>query len=141
MTRLSERKTVDGIWFLILIIYVYTADTCLNLLACVQVYEPINFQGKRVSKEVELHILVLLHIKLEQVYYFDGTLQCFAGQHLPYGVIAILVSVLVLIPLPTYVLAVSFNYIKVGSVSIVFCVQHSLYCTLFELADQDKSTL
>ena len=47
---LSERKTVDGIWFLVLITYVYTADTCLNLLRCVQVYEPIEFKGKRVSR-------------------------------------------------------------------------------------------
>jgi len=44
---LSKRKTVDGIWFLVLIIYVYTADTCLNLLRCVQVYEPIKFKGNR----------------------------------------------------------------------------------------------
>jgi len=27
---LSKRNTVDGIWALVLIIYVYTADTCLN---------------------------------------------------------------------------------------------------------------
>ena len=47
--HLSKRKTVDGIWFLILIVYVYTADTCLNLLRCVQVYEPVEFKGKRVS--------------------------------------------------------------------------------------------
>ena len=53
-TVLSKRKTVDGIWFLILIAYVYTADTCLNLLRCVQVYEPVEFEGKRVS----IHILV-----------------------------------------------------------------------------------
>ena len=47
--HLSKRKTVDGIWFLILIAYVYTADTCLNLLRCVQVYEPTEFKGKLVS--------------------------------------------------------------------------------------------
>ena len=47
--RLSKRKTVDGIWFLILIAYVYTADTCLNLLRCVQVYEPTEFKGQLVS--------------------------------------------------------------------------------------------
>ena len=46
---ISERTTVNGIWFLVLITYVYTADTCLNLLRCVQVYEPIEFNGKRVS--------------------------------------------------------------------------------------------
>ena len=46
--HLSKRKTVDGIWFLILIAYVYTADTCLNLVRCVQVYEPVEFKGKRV---------------------------------------------------------------------------------------------
>ena len=40
---------MGGIWFLVLIAYVYTADTCLNLLRCVQVYEPIEFRGKRVS--------------------------------------------------------------------------------------------
>jgi len=32
---LSNKKTLDGIWFLILIIYVYTFDTCFNLLRCV----------------------------------------------------------------------------------------------------------
>ena len=48
--HLSKRKTVDGIWFLILIAYVYTADTCLNLLRCVQVYEPIEYAGRRVRQ-------------------------------------------------------------------------------------------
>ena len=47
--HLGKRKTVDGIWFLILIAYVYTADTCLNLLYCVQVQEPVEFNEKRVS--------------------------------------------------------------------------------------------
>ena len=47
--RLGRRKTVDGIWFLVLIAYVYTADTCLNLLRCVRVYEPFEFNNKRVS--------------------------------------------------------------------------------------------
>ena len=46
--HLSKRKTVDGIWFLVLIAYVYTADSCLNLLRCVRVYEPEDFKGKRV---------------------------------------------------------------------------------------------
>ena len=32
---LGSKKTLDGIWFLILIIYVYTFDTCLNFLRCV----------------------------------------------------------------------------------------------------------
>ncbi|XP_065897681.1 uncharacterized protein [Dysidea avara] len=91
--HLSKRKTVDGIWFLILIAYVYTADTCLNLLRCVQVYEPTEFKGKL-------------------VYYYDGTLQCLAGQHLPYGVIALTVLVLVLIPFPIYVFAIIFNLVK-----------------------------
>jgi len=36
MKPLSNRKTLDGIWFLILIIYVYTFDTCFNLLRCVE---------------------------------------------------------------------------------------------------------
>jgi len=35
--HLGRRKAVHGIWFLVLIAYVYTADTCLNLLRCVQV--------------------------------------------------------------------------------------------------------
>ncbi|XP_065897673.1 uncharacterized protein [Dysidea avara] len=93
VSSLSRRKTVDGIWFLVLITFVYTADTCLILLRCVQVYEPFEFKGKR-------------------VYYYDGTLQCFAGQHLPYGLIALLILVLVLIPFVLYVLVISFSLIK-----------------------------
>ena len=34
ITPLSNKKTLDGIWFLILIAYVYTFDTCFNLLRC-----------------------------------------------------------------------------------------------------------
>ena len=44
--HLGRRKTVDGIWFLILIAYVYTADTCLNVISCVRVYEPVEFNKK-----------------------------------------------------------------------------------------------
>jgi len=36
MKPLGKKKTVDGIWFLVLIIYVYTFDTCFNLLRCVE---------------------------------------------------------------------------------------------------------
>ena len=52
--KLSRRTTVDGIWLLILIAYVYTADTCLNLLQCVQVHKPVDqgFIGKRVNKYI-----------------------------------------------------------------------------------------
>ena len=39
---LSNKKTLDGIWFLILIIYVYTFDTCFNLLRCVQTEKYTN---------------------------------------------------------------------------------------------------
>ena len=34
ITPLGNKKTLDGIWFLILIVYVYTFDTCFNLLRC-----------------------------------------------------------------------------------------------------------
>ena len=34
ITPLSNKRTLDGIWFLILIVYVYTFDTCFNLLRC-----------------------------------------------------------------------------------------------------------
>ena len=53
--HLGKRKAVDGIWFLVLIAYVYTADTCLNLLRCVQVqvHEPVDSKGKRVSIRID----------------------------------------------------------------------------------------
>ena len=54
LSHLSKRKAVDGIWFLGLIAYVYTADTCLNLLVCVQVYEPVEFRGKQVSNYIPM---------------------------------------------------------------------------------------
>jgi len=60
---------------------------------------------------VTTSILVIM-----QVYYFDGSLECFGTGHVQYGVIAIIVSVLVLIPLPIYVLAVSRNWLKVRRV-------------------------
>ena len=41
-------------------------------------------------------------------------MQCFAGQHLPYGMIAIIVLVMFLIPFPIYVFAIIFNLIKVS---------------------------
>ena len=48
-----------------------------------------------------------------QVYYFDGELECFKGKHLPYAVVAVIISVVVLLSVPIYVLAVTFNLIKV----------------------------
>ena len=51
-----------------------------------------------------------------QVYYFDGSLECFGTGHVQYGVIAVIVSVLFLIPLPIYVLAVSRSWLKVRRV-------------------------
>ena len=56
---LSKRKAVDGIWFLTLIAYVYTADTCLNLLRCVQIYEPIEFKGKHVSNCASVSVVFI----------------------------------------------------------------------------------
>ena len=60
LALLSKRKTVDGIWFLILIAYVYTADTCLNLLRCVQVDEPVDFEGKQVSNHTYIKFYVFI---------------------------------------------------------------------------------
>ena len=59
--HLGKRKTVDGIWFLILIAYVYTADTCLNVLRCVQVYEPVEFNSTRVNKHCR-NISIIIQI-------------------------------------------------------------------------------
>ena len=58
------------------------------------------------------------------MYYYDGTLQCFAGQHLPYGVTAIIVLVMFLIPFPIYVFAVIFNLIKVSEIYLIL----NLHC-------------
>ena len=49
----------------------------------------------------------------DQVYYFDGELECFRGRHLPYGVIALIITAVILLSLPIYVLAITFNFIKV----------------------------
>ena len=48
-----------------------------------------------------------------QIYYFDGEHECFKGKHLPYGIIAVIVTVVVLLSLPIYVLMITFNFIKV----------------------------
>ena len=47
------------------------------------------------------------------MYYFDGTLECFNEDHLPYGIVATLVSAAFLIPFPFYMLAISYNFVKV----------------------------
>ena len=46
------------------------------------------------------------------MYYYDGTLHCFTGGHLPYGMIAIIIIVF-LILFPLYVLAMTLNLINV----------------------------
>ena len=48
------------------------------------------------------------------MYYFDGSLECFNGDHLPYGIIATFVSAVFLIPFPFYMLAISYNFVKVS---------------------------
>ena len=127
--RLSKRKTVDGIWFLILIAYVYTADTCLILLRCVQVHEPVEFKGKRVKWCAFLKMTIVKLSLSIQVYYFDGELECFNGKHLPYGVIAIIISVVVLLSIPVYVLAITFNFIKVCMRLECITTEFSLSCS------------
>ena len=48
-----------------------------------------------------------------KVYYFDGSLECFGGGHLSYGIVATVIAAVFLIPFPLYMLAIGYNFVKV----------------------------
>ena len=117
ITPLSNKKTLDGIWFLILIAYVYTFDTCFNLLRCTaSTVHSDDFS------ETEFHSLVRVFVDQNgmffksclQVYFYDGSVTCYEDEHIIYAVISILVLLTFVIPFPFVVVAISRNYFKVN---------------------------
>ena len=67
---LSNKKTLDGIWFLILIIYVYTFDTCCNLLRCVGTEIHTNDFNTTVSGSLVSVICIVLALIFVLLYRF-----------------------------------------------------------------------
>ena len=59
-----------------------------------------------------------------QVYYFDGTVPCFQSTHLYISIVALILSIVVVVPFPLLILAISFRRFKVDLTHIhIYCAQ------------------
>ena len=76
-------------WLLVVFIYNYFVETSFVILFCPKVGD-------------------------KHVFFYDGTLECFHGIHLPMAIIAILVLVLLVIPPPIMVFLVTNGHWRVG---------------------------
>ena len=56
---------------------------------------------------------------MQAVWYLSGDQQCFAGDHIPLGVVSLLVLLLLLATIPTVIL-LSRHQIKVHSLTVVY---------------------
>ena len=77
--KFRGNSMLRSFWLLLVFIYSYFVETSLLILFCPKVGD-------------------------ELVFFYDGTMKCFQGQHLPMAVIAILVLVFLVIPPPMMVL-------------------------------------
>ena len=51
-----------------------------------------------------------------QVFYFDGSITCFEGEHLPFAIVALLLLVSVVVLGPVFIILISFKRYKVHSI-------------------------
>jgi hypothetical protein len=96
---LGHHSILQGLWLLFLISYFNIANASYELLYCVKV-GPIGSQE-----------YVLVH---------DASIKCYTGLHLPFAIIAWLLIILFVLPLPIYLL-VFMKYPKLKPISDVYC--------------------
>ena len=80
-----RNSMLRSFWLLLVFIYSSLVETSLNILFCRKVGDKL-------------------------VFFYDGTVECFRGQHLPIAVIAILVLVFLVIPPPIMVFLLTNGY-------------------------------
>ena len=83
-----QRSMLRSFWFLLLFVYNYLVETSFRILFCP------NVAGN-------------------YVFFYDGSIQCFHGSHLPIGIIAIIVLVVLVIPPPIAVFLLTNGYWRV----------------------------
>ena len=83
-----QRSMLRSFWFLLLFVYNYLVETSFRILFC------SNVAGNH-------------------VFFYDGSIQCFHGSHLPIGIIAIIVLVVLVIPPPIAVFLLTNGYWRV----------------------------
>ena len=83
-----RRSMLRSFWFLLLFVYNYLVETSFRILFCP------NVAGN-------------------YVFFYDGSVQCFHGSHLPIGIIAIIMLVVLVIPPPIAVFLITNGYWRV----------------------------
>ena len=83
-----RNSMLRSFWLLLVLIYSYFVETSLQILFCLKVGDKL-------------------------VFFYDGTVECFHGHHLPIAVFAILVLVLLVIPPPIMVFLLTNGYWRV----------------------------
>ena len=87
--NLRRRSMLRSFWCLLLLVYNYLVETSFRILFCP------NVAGNH-------------------VFFYDGSIQCFHGSHLPIGIIAIIVLVVLVIPPPIAVFLLTNGYWRVN---------------------------
>lgn len=87
-TKLRKTSSLQSFWLIILFMYKFLVETSLLILHC-----PI--------------------IDDQMVFFYDGNIQCFHGEHLLIGVIAMLVLVTCVLPPPIIIVLLTKGYWKV----------------------------
>ena len=83
-----SRSMLQSFWLLLLFVYNYLVETSFLILFCPKV-------GRK------------------HVFFYDGTIECFRGNHLPMGIIAIVVLVSMVIPPPIIVVLLTKGFWRV----------------------------
>ena len=96
-----RRSMLNSFWLLLLFVYNYLVETSCLILFCPRV------GGKH-------------------IFFYDGTVECFHGIHLPLGIIAIVVLVLLVVPPPIMVFLVTNGFWRVGDPQYVNILSTSL---------------
>ena len=87
--NLRDHSMLRSFWLLLLFVYNYLVETSFLILNCPKVGD-------------------------KRVFFYDGTNECFHGDHLPLGIIAVVVLVLLVIPAPILVFLVTNGYWRLG---------------------------
>ena len=96
-----SRSMLQSFWLLLLFVYNYLVETSFLILFCPKV-------------------------GTKHVFFYDGTIECFHGNHLPLGIIAIVVLVLLVIPPPILVFLLTNGFWRVGDPQYVSTLTNSL---------------
>ncbi len=97
---LGKHSFLQGVWFLFLVTYLNIANTTLEIIHC-RTVGPKNAENE----------FVLVH---------DASVVCYQGFHLPFAILALLLTVLFVIPLPIYLL-IFMQFPKLKPLTDVYC--------------------